>query len=264
VARSGDQGVRWEPGRVVDPDIVPPGRFLVYLPVRPGFAISDSGTMIAVWADARSGDSDILLRRSTDKGKTWSKPVRVNRGTVGDGFPQDMPAVSVSPGGRIDVVYYDRTLDARGSNADVLLSSSLNSGRSFPKTYRLDAMASNRKVGPDGSPYSQEKDFGTHLAIASLPGGAVAAWTDTRNGNVDNDKQDIFAASVPLKDKSSVSLAFKVLGVLGVLLALAGVALFVMSRRSRGQAPPAAPAADTPRTDLPPPPPPLVPSPGQV
>jgi hypothetical protein len=263
LARSTDQGLRYEPGRVVDADIVPPGRFLVYLPVSPAFAIAKDGDMLAVWADARSGDSDILLRRSTDGGKTWSKPVRVNRGTVGDGVPQDMPAVSVAPGGRIDVVYYDRTLDRRGSTADVMLSSSSDSGKSFDKHFRLSTQSSNRKVGPDGSPYSPEADFGTRIAIASLPGGAVAAWTDTRNGTIDTDKQDIYAASVPLSDNSSVGLGFRLLAGLGVLLSIAGIALFVLSRRGRAPSPPAAPQADA-RRDVPPPPPPLVPSPGQV
>ncbi len=261
LARSTDQGLRYEPGRVVDADIVPPSRFLVYLPVSPAFAIAKNGDMLAVWADGRSGDSDILLRRSTDGGKTWAKPVVVNRGTVGDGVPQDMPAVSVSPGGRIDVVYYDRTLDRRGSTADVLLSSSSNSGKSFTKTFRLSSQSSNRKIGPDGSPFGKEADFGTRIAVASLPGGAVAAWTDTRSGTIDSGKQDIYSSSVALSDKASLSLAFKLLAAFGILLSIAGIALFVLSRRSRKAAPPAPAEA---RTDVPPPPPPLVPSPGQV
>jgi hypothetical protein len=263
LARSTDQGSRWEAGRVVDADMVPPGRFLVYLPVSPAFAISADGDMVAAWADGRSGDADVLLRRSTDSGKTWSKPVRVNRGVVSDGVPQDMPSVSVSPGGRIDVVYYDRSIDRRGSTADVLLSSSSNSGKSFNTTIRLSKASSNRKVGPDGSPFSQEADFGTRIAIASLPGATIAAWTDTRNGTPDTDKQDIFSAVVSLSDKASVSLALKVLAAFGLLLGIAGVSLFVLARRGRKQAPPAASTAET-RTDVPPPPPPLVPSPGQV
>jgi hypothetical protein len=264
LARSGDQGLRWEPGRVIDADVVPPGRFLVYLPVSPGFAIAKNGDMYVTWADGRAGDSDVLLRRSTDDGKTWGDFVRVNRGTEGDGVPQDMPSVSVSPGGRIDVVYYDRTLDRRGSTADVLLSSSTNSGKSFPKTFRLSTQSSNRKVGPEGSPFSQEADFGTRLAIASLPGGAVAAWTDTRNGTLDTDKQDIFAASVPLSDKTSVGLAFMLLAGAGVVLSVAGIGLFVLSRRGRKKSRADAPPPATSTGVAPPPPPPLTPSPGQV
>ncbi|MGI8808913.1 MAG: hypothetical protein ACR2KK_13950 [Acidimicrobiales bacterium] len=157
----------------------------------------------------------------------------MNRGTVGDGVPQDMPSVGVSPGGRIDVVYYDRAVDRTGPTADVLLSSSADSGASFAKTFRLNAQSSNRRVGPKGSPFSEEADFGSRTAVASLSGGVVAAWTDTRNGTADSGKQDIFSASVPLPDKRPVSLAFRLLAGSGILLGIAGVTLFILSRRAR-------------------------------
>ena len=73
------------------------------------------------------------------------------------------------------VVYYDRTIDRRGSMADVLLSSSSDSGGSFGKHFRLSDAASNRKVGPSGSPHVEEADFGTRISVASLSGGAIAA-----------------------------------------------------------------------------------------
>ncbi len=231
--RSADKGARWEPGRVVDAEIVPTGRFLVYLPVTPGFAIARNGDLYAVWADGRAGDSDILLRRSTNDGKTWSKPVQVNRGTAGDGVPQDMPSVGVAPGGRVDVVYYDRTIDRRGSKADVLLSSSSDSAKSFSKSFRLSDAASDRKIGPEGSPHAEEADFGSRTAVASLAGGVIAAWTDTRNGSVDGGKQDIFSAQVPLDDNSSLPVTNILLAGAGILLGGAGVTLFLLSRRGQ-------------------------------
>lgn len=238
LARSGDEGRRWEPGQVVDADVVPTGRFLVYLPVTPGFAVAPNGDMFAVWADGRAGDTDVLLRRSTDDGRTWSPPVHVNRGAAGDGVPQDMPSVAVAPGGRVDVVYYDRTIDRRGSMADVLLSSSSDSGKSFAQHFRLSEAASNRRIGPQGSPHSQEADFGSRTAVASLSGGAIAAWTDTRNGTLDSGKQDIFTAQVPLDDNASLRLANQLLAGAGALLGVAGITLFVLSRRARSKSSP--------------------------
>jgi hypothetical protein len=263
LARSTDKGLRFQPGKVVDADIVPPARFLVYLPVSPGFAVGKDGTMVATWADGRNGDPDILLRRSTDNGRTWSKPVTVNRGTKGDGIPQDLPAVDIAPGGRVDVIYYDRTLDRRGATADVLLSSSLDGGRSFSRTLRLSTASSSRKIGAESGTYVTEGDFGTRIAVVSTSSGAIAAWADTRNGTSDTGKQDIYAASVALSDNHSIALAYKALAAFGILLGIGGVALFVLSRRSRQNSSPAAPTA-APSTDTPPPPPPLVPSPGQV
>ncbi|MGI8983465.1 MAG: hypothetical protein ACR2HM_02850 [Acidimicrobiales bacterium] len=232
VARSGDRGERWEPGVVVDAGVVPTGRFLVYLPVTPGFAIGSNGDLYAAWADNRAGDPDILLRRSTDAGRTWREPVTVNRGAAGAGVPQDMPAVGVAPGGRVDVVYYDRTIDRQGSRADVLLSSSSDSGRSFSRTIRMSDAASDRTIGPEGSPHAPEADFGSRIAVASLAGGAIAAWTDTRNGTPTGGKQDIFTAQIALKDNSSVAWANMALAGAGILLGGAGVTLFVASRRS--------------------------------
>ncbi|MGH9265042.1 MAG: exo-alpha-sialidase [Acidimicrobiales bacterium] len=240
LAHSPDRGKRFEPGRVVDDEIVPPGRFMAYLPVRPGFAVAADGDMVAAWGDRRAGDSDVLLRRSRDDGRTWSEPVRVNRGAPGDGVPQDMPAVDVAPGGRIDVAYYDRAVDPRGPMVDVLVSSSSDGGESFPRTFRLSTQTSNRRIGPPASPFSPEADFGTRISVASLSGGAVAAWTDTRNGTADSGKQDVFLSSVALADNQSLDLGFRLLAVGGGLLGVAGVTLFVLSRRARRRATPGA------------------------
>jgi hypothetical protein len=231
VTRSVDRGVSWSPGVVVDQGIVPTGRFLVYLPVTPGFAVASNGDMYATWADSRAGDPDVFLRRSTDDGKTWSDRVQVNRGTAGDGVPQDMPSVGVAPGGRVDVAYYDRTIAPRGSRADVLLSSSSDSGKSFSKVIRLSDGASDRKIGPEGSPHAREADFGTRTSVASLAGGAIAAWTDTRNGTLDGGKQDIFTAQMALEDNAGLALTNVLLAGGGLLLGVAGVTLFVLARR---------------------------------
>jgi hypothetical protein len=246
VTRSATRGAAWTPGQVVQADIVPTGRFLVYLPVSPGFAIASNGDMYAVWADARAGDPDIFLRRSTNDGKTWSKPVQVNRGTAGDGVPQDMPSVGVAPGGRVDVVYYDRTIDPRGPKADVLLSSSSDSGTSFAKVIRLSDEPSSRKIGPEGSPHAAEADFGTRTSVASLAGGAIAAWTDTRNGTLDGGKQDIFTAQMVLEDNSSLALTNVLLAGAGILLGVAGVTLFLLSRRRTKALTPAEEPVDAP------------------
>jgi len=245
VTRSATRGATWTPGQVVDDEIVPTGRFLVYLPVSPGFTIASNGDMYAVWADARAGDPDVFLRRSTNDGKTWGKLVQVNRGAAGDGVPQDMPSVGVAPGGRVDVVYYDRTIDRRGSMADVLLSSSSDSGNSFSKTVRLSDAPSNRRVGPEGSPHAEEADFGSRTSVASLAGGAIAAWTDTRNGTLDGGKQDIFTGQIALEDNSSLALANVALAGAGILLGVAGVTLFLLSRRRAKGAPAAEEAAGT-------------------
>ena len=94
------------PELVCDPDN---GR-----PVRVGTFIPDvavdraTGTMYIAWADARfSGGAraDIALSKSTDGGRNWSTPVKVNQTPVpAQAFN---PAVEVSSDGTVGVLYYD-------------------------------------------------------------------------------------------------------------------------------------------------------------
>ncbi len=263
VAHSNDRGVTFSAGQVVDTDIVPPHRFLIYLPDSPGFAVGANGRMVVVWADGRSGESDIFARTSGDNGATWTAPARVNQDPPGNGVSKDRPAAGIAPDGRVDVLYYDRILDHRGTTADVFLSSSSDGGRSFPKVVRVSSQSSDRSVGPQGSPFDTQADFGTRIALHSTNRQAVAVWTDTRSGTADTGRQDIYSGIVAIPQSSAITLAQAVIAIGGVLLGLAGVALFLGSRRHRDddrKVPPRPPA----RLDTPPPLPPLVPSPGQV
>ena len=262
LARSSDRGTSFSPGQVVDADIVPAGRFLVYLPDSPGFAIGAGGRMVATWADGRSGESDILARTSADGGATWGAPVRVNQDPPGDGVNKDRPAAAVAPNGRIDILYYDRILDHRGTTADVFLSSSSNGGRSYPKVQRVSSQSSDRSVGPQGSSYSNEADFGTRIAVLASNRQAVAVWSDTRSGTIDTGRQDIYAAVVVFPGAKGLSKAQAAIAIVGILLGVVGIGLFVSSRRTGGPRAPVAPPR--PQFETPPPLPPLVPTPGQV
>ncbi len=262
VARSPDRGATFSAGRVVDADIVPPHRFLVYLPDSPGFATGLDGRMVVAWADARGGESDIFSRSSGDGGDSWTAPVRVNGDPAGNGVSKDHPAVGVAPGGRVDVLYYDRILDHRGTTADVFLSSSSDGGRSFPRVLRVSSQSSDRAVGPLGSPFDNEADFGTRISLVSTTNQALAVWTDTRFGTADTGRQDIYSGVVNLPASRGLSAVQVAIGGAGVVLGLIGVGLYVSSRRRRTRGPVSRPPSS--HIDSPPPLPPLVPTPGQV
>ena len=70
-----------------------------------------SGWVYCVWADGRNDGADILLARSKDGGFTWETGFRVNDDLLGNGAFQWMPAMSVAPNGRIDVLWYDTRND---------------------------------------------------------------------------------------------------------------------------------------------------------
>ena len=262
LAHSSDRGLTWSSGRVVDADIVPTSRFLVYLPDSPGFAEGSNGRMVVAWSDDRFGESDILSRTSTDNGTTWSSPVKVNQDASGDSVNKDRPAVSVAPNGRIDVLYYDRILDHRGTTADVFLSSSSNGGKSFPRVVRVSSQSSDRSVGPPGSPFNMEADFGTHIALLSQNKQTVAVWADTRAGTIDTGRQDIYSGVVAFPASNGLTAGQIAIAIVGLILGVAGVGLFLSSRK--GRAPRPTPPSSAAPADTPPPLPPLVPTPGQV
>ncbi|MCG8319842.1 MAG: glycoside hydrolase [Cytophagales bacterium] len=87
------------------------------------------------WMDIRSGRAEIYLTYSSDKGETWSSPVRVNddqwnRNTdpIKDHF---LPAVSVNNKGIVCVLWYDRRNHADNLGYHVRCAVSINGGKSF-------------------------------------------------------------------------------------------------------------------------------------
>jgi hypothetical protein len=89
--------------------------------VNPDVAVDpNNGTLYAVWQDARfSGfvHNDIAFTRSTDGGRTWSAPIKVNQtpdsatGNNGHAFTH---SVHVLPDGTVGVSYYDFRNNRRG------------------------------------------------------------------------------------------------------------------------------------------------------
>jgi hypothetical protein len=124
------------PENVCDPD--------TNRPVRAGTDLPDigvdraTGAVYVVWADGRlSGGTrpDVVLSRSTDGGRNWSTPTKVNQTPV--------PAaafngtVEVSSDGTVGVLYYDfRANDAApGVPTDVFLAHSHDSGASWQEQH---------------------------------------------------------------------------------------------------------------------------------
>lgn len=89
------------------------------------------GFIYVVWSDQRAGvnDTDVFLSRSTDGGRTWGAPVRVNDDLTQR--HQFFPAAAVDPSsGILYVVYYDRRATS-GDATDVYLARSVDGGSTF-------------------------------------------------------------------------------------------------------------------------------------
>jgi len=127
-----------------------------------------SGRIHVAWSDYRNGDLDIFCATSTDKGKTWSAPVRVNSDSVHDGADQFFQWLAVDPtDGAVNVVFYDRRADPQNRKQTVVLARSSDGGRSF-----------SNYAWTDNSFEAGGVFFGDYTGLAAFGGKVYGIWTE--------------------------------------------------------------------------------------
>ena len=242
VTRSTDGGRSFSPGVEVDAGVITTRRFLVFLPEFPGIAASDDGAVYVVWADARYGSEDVLLSRSSDAGRSWTAPVRVNDNPSDDGTSQYLPTVATAANGRVDVAYLDRRRDPNDVRTEVSLATSSDGGASF-RTVRLSSTAFDATIGPVQGTYSGAS-LGSRLGLSSRDDAAFAVWTDTRIAADQPDlaRQDIVAARADIPDFAAMAARRRWLTVIGAVLVAGLVALALRTVFARRGARPRAEA----------------------
>lgn len=217
-ARSVDGGQTWHES-VVDAGVTPAHRFLQLSPPTPSLA-ADGRHLYAAFSDGRAGDADVWLWHSTDAGGSWGQAERVNDTPLGDGRSQHLPALAVAPGGRVDVVYYDRRGDPEDVLGEVSLQSSFDRGHSFTTRVGLadQVFDSRRGLGSDRG----MADLGSRLGVVATDRGTLAVWSDTRHAAPGLDKQLLVQAVVAV---SRPAPAGRVpLGAAGLVALAAGLA----------------------------------------
>src|SRR5579862_981579 len=127
-----------------------------------------SQRLFVTWSDYRNGDLDVFCSTSTDHGKHWSAPVRVNTDPVHDGAEQFFQWLAVDPkDGTPYVLFYDRRRDPTNKMQSVTLARSTDEGSSFQNyawtTEMFDA---------DGV------FFGDYTGIAASGGRVYGVWME--------------------------------------------------------------------------------------
>jgi hypothetical protein len=130
--------------------------------------------------------ADVMFIRSTDRGETWSAPIRVNDDTSGSGAFQWFGSLAVAPSGRIDVIWNDTRHDPAKRASEVMYSYSLDGGVTWSK---------NVPVTPEFDPgigYPQNFKLGDYYHLLSDDGGGSLAYAATFNG-----EQDVYFLRIP-------------------------------------------------------------------
>lgn len=159
----------WSPGAAIN-DIVSADQ------TRPSLATGPDGAVYAVWADTRSGDSDIYYSRRDPATGTWSVSVRVNTVTTG---AQTQPVITVDGSGNAYVAWADARLGA--SDDDIYFAKRMAASGSW---------SANIRVNSDGA---GKRQYDPTIAI-SPTGIVMAAWYDERGGG---SKRYVYSARLP-------------------------------------------------------------------
>lgn len=246
LARSLNRGSTWGES-VVDDQVVPISRFIVFLPQFPSVAVDRSGRVFAAFHDGRLGDSDVWLWSLGPGASRWEGPTRVNDTKQHDGTAQYLPKLSIAPNDRLDVLYYDRRADPSNIMNRVSLQSSFDAGKTFTAAVSLSSREFDSRIGfgaKEGLP-----DLGSRLGLVSGTRSALAVWTDTRAGTPATQKQDLAEAAVTVTHHPRLSGAVKdALRYTGIALGLIGLALlgeWAAASRSRRKGPSSPTAASS-------------------
>lgn len=128
-----------------------------------------SQRLYVTWSDYRNGDIDVFCSTSTDSGKKWNVPVRVNDDPVHNGADQFYQWLAVDPiSGAANVIFYDRRSDPENRLQTITLARSTDGGRTF------------QNYAWTNNPFDATGVFlGDYTGIAAFGGRVYGAWTET-------------------------------------------------------------------------------------
>lgn len=148
--------------------------------------------LYTVWSDNRTGRQQIFFKRSLDQGRTWSEADVVISPSVDGAGTSRSPSIAISPGGRIDVVYYYTEPAPAAQEFDHVYWSWSNDGGDIFRTRQVNDVPIDRTKGYSGSA-ADGGQVGNHYppAVSATDAFAFVVWSDTRDADERTNSQDI-------------------------------------------------------------------------
>jgi hypothetical protein len=125
----------------------------------------------------------IWINYSTDKGKTWSKDIRVDKFENSTRSCARVASIAVNKKGDIGISWVDCQSDKDRKKNDVYFTYSADGGASFQNPVRITSVSSNPKTKLNNEVANLFPGGGHYLGIATRADGSFQLiWSDSRNG----------------------------------------------------------------------------------
>jgi hypothetical protein len=123
------------------------------------------------WSDYSNGDVDVFCSTSTNKGRTWSQPVRVNNDPIHNGIDQFFQWMSVDPiAGDVYVQFYDRRDDPGNRKTGFTIAHSSDGGKTF----------ANYAWAENSFETQQPAFLGDYTWLTAYNGKVFGIWTEVQ------------------------------------------------------------------------------------
>nr|MBA2320014.1 hypothetical protein [Deltaproteobacteria bacterium] len=142
----------------------------------PRIAAQSDGTVLVVWEDSRSGELDIYVNRSVNRGGVFGIDVRLDEGDVPGAFNSFTPQIAAD-GDNVYVVWFDaRNAQEDEGPRDIYANYSANGG--------LEWLGTAQPV--EDLSVSAPGFFNSRFPVVAVNGNeAIVAWEDSRNQGYD-------------------------------------------------------------------------------
>lgn len=144
-------------------------------------------------------DPDIILRKSTDGGQTWSEAIRVNQDALNNGKTQFFTGITVDVFGGINIIFYDDR-NTTNDSSGVFLARSIDAGNTWNEYEISDHNFRPTAIGGLGQGY-----MGDNIDITSVGNKLYPVWMDNSTGVYQVWSAPIEILSVNVNDENNIA-----------------------------------------------------------